>query len=59
MEFHKSIAGLAVADGGVEQSNAKMICENGATVLVAGNSVFGQSNPEFALKELKRTVGGN
>jgi len=46
-------------DGGVELSNAKMICENGATVLVAGNSVFGQSDPEFALKELRRTVGGN
>lgn len=44
-------------DGGVEQSNAKMICENGATVLVAGNSVFGQSKPELALKELRRTVG--
>jgi ribulose-phosphate 3-epimerase len=46
-------------DGGVEQSNAKMISDNGATVLVAGNSVFGQSNPEFALKELKRAVGGS
>jgi ribulose-phosphate 3-epimerase len=46
-------------DGGVEQSNAKMICDNGATVLVAGNSVFGKSNPESALKELKRIVGGS
>jgi ribulose-phosphate 3-epimerase len=46
-------------DGGVELSNAKMICENGGTVLVAGNSVFGKNNPEQALKELKRLVGGS
>jgi ribulose-phosphate 3-epimerase len=46
-------------DGGVEQSNAKMICDNGATVLVAGNSVFGKQDPELALKELKRIVGGS
>jgi ribulose-phosphate 3-epimerase len=46
-------------DGGVEMSNAQMICENGGTVLVAGNSVFGQSDPELALKELKRLVGGS
>ncbi|MDG6907595.1 MAG: ribulose-phosphate 3-epimerase [Nitrososphaerota archaeon] len=46
-------------DGGVELSNAKMIRDNGATVLVAGNSVFGHSNPESALKELQRSVGGS
>jgi ribulose-phosphate 3-epimerase len=46
-------------DGGVELSNAKMICENGGTVLVAGNSVFGKNNPEQALKELKRLVSGS
>ncbi len=46
-------------DGGVDQSNAKMICENGATILVAGNSVLGQKDPENALKELKRLVDGS
>ena len=44
-------------DGGVDKSNAKMIAEEGASVLVAGNSVFGQKNPELALKELKKLVG--
>ena len=44
-------------DGGVDTSNAKMIAENGASVLVAGNSVFGQKDPELALKELKMLVG--
>jgi ribulose-phosphate 3-epimerase len=43
-------------DGGVDISNAKMLCDNGATVLVAGNSVFGQPDPEHALKELKKAV---
>ena len=46
-------------DGGVEESNARMIADKGASVLVAGNSVFGQSNPELALKGLKMLVGGN
>ena len=45
-------------DGGVDFSNAKMLSERGATVLVAGNSVFGQPDPASALKELKRLVGG-
>ena len=41
-------------DGGVDQGNASLICNEGATVLVAGNSVFGKPDPEVALKELKR-----
>jgi ribulose-phosphate 3-epimerase len=45
-------------DGGVDLSNAKMLREKGATVLVAGNSVFGQPNPETALRDLKQIVGG-
>ena len=44
-------------DGGVDKSNAKQIAEKGASVLVAGSSVFGQKNPEAALKELKMLVG--
>jgi ribulose-phosphate 3-epimerase len=43
-------------DGGVDLSNARTLRDNGATVLVAGNSVFGQSDPEQALKELKKAV---
>jgi ribulose-phosphate 3-epimerase len=45
-------------DGGVDASNARSIVEKGASVLVAGNSVFGQSDPESALKTLKQTVAG-
>lgn len=44
-------------DGGVELSNAKLVSENGATVLVAGNSVFGQTDPAKALKELRKAIG--
>lgn len=43
-------------DGGVDPSNAKAIASRGASVLVAGNSVYGQSNPELALKTLKNIV---
>ncbi len=43
-------------DGGVDQSNAKFISERGASVLVAGNAVFGQKNPMAALNELKKLV---
>ena len=46
-------------DGGVDTSNAKAIAKNGASVVVAGSSVFGQKNPEVALKELKMLIGGN
>jgi ribulose-phosphate 3-epimerase len=44
-------------DGGVDLSNAAGLWENGATVLVAGNSIFGQKDKEGALKELKSIVG--
>jgi ribulose-phosphate 3-epimerase len=46
-------------DGGVDSSNARLLCENGATVLVAGNSVFAQRDREAAFKELKRLVGAS
>jgi len=43
-------------DGGVDQTNVRNIAERGATVVVAGNSVFGQDDPEGALKRLKGLV---
>lgn len=46
-------------DGGVDLGNSRMLCENGATVLVAGNSVYGRPDPEIALRELKKSVGGS
>ena len=44
-------------DGGVDKTNAHILSERGATVLVAGNSVLGQSNPENAFWELKKSIG--
>jgi ribulose-phosphate 3-epimerase len=44
-------------DGGVDLSNARIVVQNGGTVLVAGNSVFGQKDPGLALRELEKTVG--
>ena len=46
-------------DGGVDNGNAKLVAEKGANILVAGNSVFGQPNPEAALKDLKSLVDGS
>jgi len=40
-------------DGGVGEKNAASILEAGATVLVAGNSVFRASNPTAAIAQLK------
>ena len=41
-------------DGGVTLSNAKTILNAGATVLVAGNTVFKSSNPIETITALKR-----
>ncbi len=40
-------------DGGVTLENAKSIIEAGATVLVAGNTVFKSTNPIETIKKLK------
>jgi ribulose-phosphate 3-epimerase len=40
-------------DGGVTLQNAKNIVEAGATVLVAGNTVFKSANPIETIKQLK------
>ena len=41
-------------DGGVSASNAKIIVEAGADVLVAGNAVFAAADKMKAIQELKR-----
>jgi ribulose-phosphate 3-epimerase len=46
-------------DGGVDLSNAALRRKNGATVFVAGNSIFKNENPEQAFKELRNAVGPN
>lgn len=44
---------LIEIDGGVNQHNAKALIETGADVLVAGNFVFGASNPKEVIAQLK------
>ena len=44
---------LIEVDGGVNQSNAHKLAEAGADVLVAGNYVFGHSNPHEAIRAIK------
>jgi len=39
-------------DGGVDLTNARRLCEAGAEVLVAGQAVFGQDDPEDAVRRL-------
>ncbi|MGE4414346.1 MAG: ribulose-phosphate 3-epimerase [Bacteroidia bacterium] len=43
---------LIEVDGGVNKENAPLLVKSGANILVAGNSVFGSPNPEFAITEL-------
>jgi ribulose-phosphate 3-epimerase len=40
-------------DGGVDRSNAARLIDAGATILVAGNSIFGTPDPERAVQELR------
>lgn len=47
---------LIEIDGGVSLSNAKLLTDAGADVLVAGNTVFGSSNPTNTIAELKHLI---
>ena len=40
-------------DGGVDRTNAARLVEAGATILVAGHSIFGTSDPERATADLR------
>lgn len=40
-------------DGGVTEKTAPLILSSGATLLVAGSAVFGDPNPEDAIRRLK------
>jgi len=44
---------LIEVDGGVTVSNASLLVEAGADILVAGNSVFGASDPVKVISDLK------
>jgi ribulose-phosphate 3-epimerase len=47
---------LIEIDGGVSLSNAKLLADAGADVLVAGNTVFGSANPTVTITELKHLI---
>jgi ribulose-phosphate 3-epimerase len=40
-------------DGGIDRTNAARVVQAGATILVAGNSIFGTGDPERATRELR------
>jgi ribulose-phosphate 3-epimerase len=40
-------------DGGVDRTNAARLVDAGATILVAGNSIFGTPDPERAVLDLR------
>ena len=40
-------------DGGIDATNAARVVQAGATILVAGNSIFGTGDPEHATRELR------
>lgn len=41
-------------DGGVDETNARRICEAGANCLVAGSAVFKSKNPTVTIENLKK-----
>ena len=53
IEMHQSNA-LIEIDGGVNQSNAPILLQKGADVLVAGNFVFSSADPIQTIAELKQ-----
>jgi len=40
-------------DGGIDRSNIEKVVAAGAEIIVAGSAIFGGSNPELAVKELR------
>ena len=47
---------LIEIDGGVSLTNAKLLTDAGADVLVAGNTVFGSANPTQTIADLKQLI---
>ena len=60
-EFSSMIAksnpsALLEVDGGVDEHNAAELTGAGATVLVAGHSIFSKKNIPFALRKLRKAA---
>jgi ribulose-phosphate 3-epimerase len=47
---------LIEVDGGIDTVNSAKLIESGVDVLVAGNSIFGSSDPLGTIRKLKRLV---
>ncbi len=43
-------------DGGIDKDNIKSIADAGAGIIVAGNAVFGNSDIQSSVKELKKSL---
>jgi ribulose-phosphate 3-epimerase len=52
LDRERSRASIEV-DGGVDRTNAARLVDAGATILVAGNSIFGTPDPERATQDLR------
>lgn len=50
---HKNLSTLIEVDGGVNRSNAAMLYEAGADVLVAGSAIFNATNPAEEIVAIK------
>lgn len=53
MILAKGLNTLIEIDGGVNETNAKLLKEAGADILVAGNFVFSSKNPQQTIQNLK------
>ena len=45
-------------DGGIDHSTAPLVAAAGADILVAGQAIFGQPDPERATRDLRAAVAG-
>jgi ribulose-phosphate 3-epimerase len=45
-------------DGGIAPETARDVAEAGATVLVAGNAIFGQRDRAAAIREIRSRAAG-
>jgi ribulose-phosphate 3-epimerase len=55
MKLKHNAHALIEIDGGVDLANYKKLIECGANVLVAGNTVFGSSDPVQTIQQLKKS----
>jgi ribulose-phosphate 3-epimerase len=51
-----SSAAAIEIDGGIDEANVAAVVAAGATILVAGNAIFGRGNPEAATRALRAAV---